>query len=137
MNLGSLFIKKLNFLFLLILISSGYCLASEKSLPERIDSMTLLLAETEDPVKHIDLLNEISYQYRRIDPEKVLEYAKKAKTLSKLHNYRRGLAKAYNRLGIGYHRLNVDRDTSIHYYLKSIEIAKEVGEHYTLSLIHI
>ncbi len=112
---------------LLCIASSGLAQTYE----ETIDSLFLVLNETADPQREVDLLNEISYAYRRISVKKMIEFAQQAKDAAIESNYKAGLAVAFKNLGNGHYKIGSPPDTSTSYYEKALLTAQEIGDHYT------
>jgi len=104
---------------------------AQSSFEVQVDSLLNLLEKTSKVKTKIDLLNEISYTYRRIQPEKVIEYAIKAQKLAIQNNYIQGEAIAYKNLGIGHYKLGSSRDSIVNFYKMAIEKAKIVEDFYT------
>lgn len=97
-----------------------------------------------DPYQRIDVLNDLSYAYRRINPDSVMKYAELAIELSEEREYLRGLAYGNKNKGIALYKLGEDPDTIISYYEKASVYAQRVNDHYTqaaclnnIALIHI
>lgn len=112
---------------LLLTASSGLAQTYE----ETIDSLLLVLNEIADPQEEVDLLNEISYAYRRISVKKMIEFAEQAKDAAIEADYKAGLAVAFKNLGNGHYKIGSPPDTSTSYYEKAMLSAQEIGDHYT------
>lgn len=102
-----------------------------------IDSLKNVLAYTNESNTQIDLLNEISYNYRRITPDSVLYYAQLAIHKSQKIGYKKGEALGYKNLGVAHYKLTPEIDTALHYYLQAIDLAEEINELYTLTASHL
>ena len=100
---------------------------------EKIDSLHQLLEAETIPTKKVDLLNEISYAYRRLYPEKIYEYALKAEKLAEEIEYIKGVAIANKNIGIAHFKKGSGRDTIIYYYQKATEYAAQVEDYYTMA----
>ncbi len=93
-----------------------------------------LIEELEHPASiedKVDLLNEISYQFRRTESEQILFYAKQAAALAHDIAYVKGESKALKNIGIGHFKKGSSSDTIIYYYNKSIQLAEEVEDYET------
>ena len=121
---------KTTLLFCFTLMLSRHMLIGQ-SYQQTIDSLQVLLIQSQDTVR-VDLLNELSYNFRRIAPDSVLKYARQAKLLAKSLAYHKGEAIAHKNLGIGnYKKLNVPPDTIIYHYQKAIKLAELANDYYT------
>lgn len=96
-----------------------------------IDSMLSAYEAETDAHKQVDLLNEISYAYRRLTPDSVMLYADRALALAKELEYKEGLAFGYKNKGIGFYKYGLASDTIIYYYQKAIYYAEQVNDYYT------
>lgn len=84
---------------LLLLFCSGLLYTGVFAQKQRtIDSLILAIKSTKDTAL-VDVYNELSYEYKKIDIEKTLLYADTAITKSKKINYTRGLGFAYANRG--------------------------------------
>lgn len=95
------------------------------------DSLLLVLEQSQGKEQQVDLLNEISYAYRRVSPEKVLEYAQQAAELAQQIQHKKGESIAHKNMGIAYYKMGVHQDTIVWYYQKAIDIAEEIDDYYT------
>ncbi len=78
----------------------------------------------------VDLLNDLSYAYRRSSPAKIDTFAQKALHLAKELDYLKGKAMAYKNLGIAGYKLGNNPDTTIALYQKCYELSKIGGDYY-------
>ncbi len=95
------------------------------------DSLQQMLSTTIIGKDRVDLLNEISYNFRRTSPENVLHFAKKAESIAHKINYQKGLCIAYKNMGIAYYKLGKPINLTSNYYQLAISIAEEIGDYYT------
>lgn len=116
------------FIFLFSIFASS---GKAQTFEEITDSLVQLLPQTHNNFKRIDLLNEISYAFRRISTKKVLEYGRIAYTEAMKVEYIQGAAIAKKNIGIGYYKEGAHSDTIINSYKESIELAKMVDDYYT------
>lgn len=122
-------LRKKNVLFLIILLlqTSSY----GQSYQNTIDSLIIVLQTTQTPSQKVDLLNEISYAYRRTSPKKVNEYAQKAEQLSTQIQYKKGEAIANKNIGIALYKMGAQRDSIVRHFQKAIDIAEKIDDYYT------
>lgn len=121
---------------IVVLLITGTFLLPTSSLlaqtyEETIDSLLVVLNENSNPHKQVDLLNEISYAYRRISVKKMIDFAQQAKNAAIDADYKAGLAVAFKNLGNGHYKIGSPPDTSNTYYKKALLTAQEIGDHYT------
>ncbi len=104
---------------------------SAQTFQEVADSLVNLLEHIEEPRERVDMLNEISYAYRRIGAQEVYDYGKKAYNLAQEIGYTKGAAVARKNQGISHHKKNSPVDTIKYYYLEAIRLAESCNEYYT------
>lgn len=68
----------------------------------RIDSMLKLLSEVKDDTSKVKLLNNISFIYFTVNPEKGIHLGEQGQALAQKLNWKKGLAGAYHSLGANY-----------------------------------
>ena len=87
----------------------------------------------ENPQIQVNLMNNISFAYRRISPSRSLEYAERAQYLAtKIHD-EHGLAIAYKHIGNYHIERNTPIDTTLSYFQKSIDLAHCLSDYYTVA----
>jgi tetratricopeptide (TPR) repeat protein len=89
------------------------------------DSLQNALATAEGELK-VKTLNELFRAYTNSDPVKALEYAQQALELAKEINDQKGMAAAYNNLGVSY-RSHGALDNALEYYIKSLQIYETIN----------
>ncbi len=93
----------------------------------KIDSLQNLLDHhSQVDTVRVNLLNEIASSSRHSEPEKSLNYAEEALKLANKINYKKGIADAFNFIGLVY----TDQDnyaSALEYYHKSLKLAEEIG----------
>ena len=94
---------------------------------KHIDSLIVKLATTENDTSKVNLLNKIATDVFFVNYEMILEYAGKALELSKDIRYKKGIAEAYNNIGI-YYRSKGVYDLAIDYFFNSLEIMEEIND---------
>lgn len=98
---------------------------------ETIDSLLVEYNQSQNPRQKVDRLNEISYAYRRVSVDKMIDFAQQAKVMAMAVNYKPGLAVAFKNIGNAHYKAGSAPDTINYYYRNAISVAKEVGDHYT------
>jgi signal transduction histidine kinase/tetratricopeptide (TPR) repeat protein len=88
-----------------------------------IDSLEKVVRKQEDTTL-IKTYNELTWHYRTVDQNKAIDYANKAIALSLRYKFDKGIAQAYNDLGIIYYDKQ-NFDTAIVLYNKAFEIRKK------------
>ena len=91
-----------------------------------LDSLEKLLPIQKDSLL-VQTYNELTWQYRMVDRDKAVRYGKLAITLGEKINYKKGIAQAFNDLGIIYFDKE-NYDTAIALYARSAEIRKELKD---------
>lgn len=79
----------------------------------------------------VNLLNELSYAYRRNNPVKIDSFAKAALRLAEELNYTKGKGIAYKNLAIAEYKLGGNNQHIIATYEQAIAWAKKANDHYT------
>ncbi len=110
-------------LFLLVYIGISLDICAEESV---LDNLHRKLKNASIPEK-VEVYNQLSRYYLTSDAEKAVMYAGKALNLAKDLNDKKGEAKAYGNLGMGYYFLS-DYDELLEYYKKSLSAYKSIGD---------
>ncbi len=92
-----------------------------------IDSLTNRLQSTESDTARINLLNHIASEIFFSNPDEIYNYAHDALEMSEDIGYRRGIAQAYNNLGI-YYRVKGIYDKAIDYFFHSLQISEDLDD---------
>ena len=79
----------------------------------------------------VNLLNDLSYAYRRNDPMKIDSFARVALRLAEELGYAKGKGIAYKNLGSAEYKLSGSIDKIIEHYRKSIFWSKQANDYYT------
>lgn len=114
--------------FVLPLLLFGICsnhIAAQKNKPV-IDSLEKLAGEQKDS-QLVKIYNDLTWEYRLVNREKAIAYGFKAIEQAKKTNYPKGLAQAYNDLGI----LLYDQekyDSAISFYKQSGKIREQLND---------
>lgn len=104
------------FLCLLIYISNAHAQSNQPV----IDSLEKLIPSQKDSVL-VGTYNELTWQYRMVDRDKAIAYGNKAIELGSKINFLKGVAQAYNDLGIIFYDKEA-YDSAIILYNKALEI---------------
>lgn len=99
---------------------------------QEIDSLKSQIQYTTSNTKKVDLLNDLSYSFRRISPDSISYYANQALDLSESENYILGQSIAYKNLGIAGFKEAKDYQKTIQHYEKSMELAYITEDYYTV-----
>lgn len=103
----------------------------QSSMDKKADSLILLLPSVKDSIVKVDLLNEISYAYRRTNFEKILTYALQAKALAIQEGYKKGEAIAFKNIGISKLKSGVRHDSVVYFFQTAADLAAEIEDYYT------
>ncbi|MEL7021530.1 MAG: tetratricopeptide repeat protein, partial [Bacteroidota bacterium] len=101
-----------------------------------VDSLLQLLPAQTTSDARVDLLNEISYAYRRVAPEQTLVYGRLALALADSTGYLKGQSIAAKNIGIGQYLTSAPVDSILSYYYQSIEIAEQIDDYYTQAAVN-
>lgn len=92
-----------------------------------IDSLHRIILTAKDDTNKAKLLYTLSYQYHLSNPDSGISIGNKALALSQKLNWKFGMGKSYNIIGINYGFGKSNQDVAIDYYLKSKAIMEEIG----------
>lgn len=97
-----------------------------------VDSLQQQLRQASDDSLKVDLLNQISYSFRRSRTvDSIQSYAHWALLLAKKTNYLKGQAVALKNIGIYHYKITSPTDTIRHYYEQSRLFAERANDYYT------
>ena len=113
------FFKIYYLIFFFGVLLSGHC---QESIP--IDTLKNKLNRSKDVIDRINLLNQIAAELLYVNSDDIYDYAMEALDISKKKNYTRGIAEAYNNLGI-YYRAKGVYGQAIDYFFTSLDIMEE------------
>lgn len=106
--------------------------AQAQSYDEIITNLESQIKEyTVQDTQRVNILNKLSYAYRRNDPIKIDSFARAALQLSEQLNYAKGKGIAYKNLAIGQHKLSGSVAEIMEFLKKAIFWAKAANDHYT------
>jgi len=115
--------RKLTLIFLAMVLCLGINAQNQK----HIDSLLLQLEMDIADTTRVNLLNKIAGDLYYLNHDQILEYSQKALELSEDFNYSKGIAEAYNNLGI-YYRSKGMYDLAIDYFFNSLEIMEQIKD---------
>ena len=116
---------------LLSLWSTGNFNSTAQTYQQQSDSLFTLLDTVQHAERRIDLLNEISYNFRRLSPDSVIRYAQQALEEAEAISYKNGEAIACKNMGIALYKTGLKLDEAILYYDRAIRVAAEIEDYYT------
>ena len=99
-----------------------------------IDSMLKIVATQKDSIK-VKTYNELTWQYRNIDREKAIRYGNYALELGTTLHFDKGVAQAYNDMGIIYFDM-ANFSKALQFYNKAFEIRKRQNDTKGMAALH-
>lgn len=127
------FMKHLwNVLLVAYVLSASPCLAQTKKQLLNIDSLETLLQAPLSDSNRVKIFNELAWLYRNSNYETSLTYGTKAKDIARRIGYKKGLATAYNRVGL-IHKSKGEDDLALGYYRQALVIEKDINHQYGIS----
>ena len=116
--------KKLISILIVCFVLTGY---SKAQLSPMIDSLLVKLNSTQSDTSRVNILNQIASEVFYVNPDDIKSYADQALELSESIGYKRGIAQAYNNLGIYYRGLGI-YDKAIDYFFHSLDIMESLND---------
>ncbi|NAS10522.1 tetratricopeptide repeat protein [Poritiphilus flavus] len=113
---------------LLSIVFLNLCLFSNAQKTERLDSLLQAYTLHKEDSSKVNTIGKLFNEYLYNDQVKAKEYAFEELNLSKKINFQKGVARASYHIGIHYNNIG-DRDSSMHFYEKSLEKYRELGLH--------
>lgn len=92
-----------------------------------IDSLRAVVRLAKEDTSTIRLMNEMAYEYRLVQPDTGLAYGKRALALAQKADWKPGIARSYNCIGINYYMLS-DADSSLKYHWKALDTYRRLGD---------
>jgi tetratricopeptide (TPR) repeat protein len=92
-----------------------------------LDSLIKSLSNPMDDIAKVNLLNKIASDIFFIETDSMYSFANKALEIAENIDYKKGIAEAYNNLGI-YYRENGLYDEASKYHFRSLEIMESIGD---------
>jgi len=118
--------NKMRSLLFFLLIS--FCVENKCVAQGRIiDSLRAVLRLSKEDSSTARLLDEIAYEYRIKQPDTGLAYGERALLLAEKANWKSGMARSYNCIGINYYMLS-DADSSLKYHQKALGSYQQLGD---------
>lgn len=108
---------KAAFSLLLLLSLSAF---SQNAAQKHIDSLLLVLPKVKDGISKVEILNELSYSYKKNNSDKAKDYALEALAVAQKIKYDDGIAVSYARLGAIYFK-KLDLQKATFYFDKSLQ----------------
>ncbi len=115
----------------LLLISLCPKVSLAQTYQETIDSLIQQLPTINEGEAHVDLLNAISYNNRRISGDSTLKYGRLAHTAAIKAGYIKGQSIAHKNMGIGFYKMSASKDSMVYHYEKAIELAEIINDYAT------
>ncbi len=112
---------------LLIAVHLPFASVAQKQGQERIDSLIALLPAMAEDSSKVKMLEEISYSYYSIDPDEGVKYGRGSLELAQKLGWEKGMAQAYNTIGINYGYGKSDYPNALDNYLKALAISERMG----------
>ena len=120
------------FLVILLLLPCIFCNAQTTS--PLIDSLEKLVPVQKDS-SLVQTYNELTWQYRLVDREKAISYGNKAIEKGRQINYLKGVAQAYNDLGIIFYDKE-NYDTAIQLYQQAMQIRQQLNDNLGIAKLY-
>src|SRR5689334_22518160 len=120
---------KLTWLILIFYCFSPSLQAQPKQGQKRIDSLLSVLPNANADTNEVNILNELATEYNIVDPEKGIQYANEALTLSKKLNWQFGEMQANQALSVNYINKN-DYPKALEVTLTALKIAEQTKDIY-------
>ncbi|MCB2220802.1 MAG: tetratricopeptide repeat protein [Bacteroidetes bacterium] len=92
-----------------------------------LDSLTNRLMQVENDTARVNILNQLASEVFFTDPDEIIDYAESALKISEEIDYQKGIAQAYNNLGI-YYRVKGIYEKAIDYFFHSLEIMEDLND---------
>lgn len=127
--------KYVFFLFSLLFNTAGIDLFGQVS-SSSISDLRAALADAQHAENRIDLLNDLSYAYRRKSLDSLHYFAKLALAEAKKNDYKKGLLLAYKHLGIYTYKKGLSIDTTLALNQKALRYAIEIDDNYNQAALY-
>ena len=109
------------------LVLSHLVSKAQKQGQTRIDSLILILSSLKEDSTTVKILEEISFISYAINPQQGLKYGFESLQLAQQIKWDKGIAQAFNTIGINYGFGLSDYPNALKYYLKSLAIREKMG----------
>jgi class 3 adenylate cyclase len=118
--------KKIIWIVVLLMIGSSSAMLAQKKGQERVDSLLTELTMAQPDTNKALLLSAISFTYYELGvPAPALRYAEETMAFSRQLSWKRGIAKAYNNLGLSY-QLSGDGSKAMEQFEKAYTLYTEL-----------
>ena len=118
----------LKFLLILLLafgmVRNGYAQKQGQTL---IDSLLQELPKAKEDTNKVNLLNDLSSDYKRINPDEGIKYGQMGLELAAKLDWKKGIANANNRIGLNYISKS-DNPKAFEYCQRAIKLYEELGD---------
>ncbi|HEX8530580.1 MAG TPA: tetratricopeptide repeat protein, partial [Cytophagales bacterium] len=91
-----------------------------------VDSLLHQLKQVRD-TSRVNVLNQLSFQFKGRDPVRSMTYARQAAALSRQLDFPRGLAYAYNHIGAGHSNLN-QYPEAITWFTRALTLYRQLAD---------
>jgi two-component system NtrC family sensor kinase len=125
--------KTKTILFLAFFMIAFHALSQKQGQP-RIDSLLQRLAGSKEDTNKVKLLNDLSFTYCTINSDEGIKFGMQCLSLAGRLQWKPGIAKAYDVLGMNYHFGKADYPRALDYYLKSLKISEEVNDKHRMAM---
>ena len=117
-------------ILLFIILNVGMSLQSlaQKQGQSRIDSLQALLPIAKEDTSKVNLLNDLSFTFYSINPDEGIYYGKQGLELAEKLNWKKGMARANNVIGVNYGFGKSDYPDLLKYDLISLKIYEELED---------
>lgn len=112
--------KKSILLFLLLVFGTA------AQAQNKLDSLHAALRVSGHDTSRVNLLDQLSFRYSRIDPDKGLEYAQQALDAAEELGWKKGIAAAHSDFGINYEAKGI-HSLAVYYHEKALRSYTELG----------
>lgn len=125
--------KKISLLFSCFIVLASPTLTAQKN-KATIDSLEQLLSSQKDSLL-VQTLNELTWQYRLVDKDKAIAYGNRAVATGRQIKFDKGIAQAFNDLGIIYFDKE-EYDTAILLYNNAIKMRQQLKDEKGIAKLH-
>jgi class 3 adenylate cyclase/lipopolysaccharide biosynthesis regulator YciM len=122
----------LKYITILVLLVANLQANAQLQGQARLDSLEAELSNAKGDTNHVRLLNMISFEYYRINPNKGSIYAEKGLTVAKEIDWERGKAISYTALAIN-NDVRGETSKALKYFHKALKIREELGNKYGIA----
>jgi len=113
----------------LIICAIPLCFSLSFGNGNTVDSLLNELKSAKEDTIKIRLFLDISWEYHTSKPQQTIAFAQRAYDLSRIINYKKGEASAFNQMGIGYD-IQGELDKAMEYYEAASRLAEELNDSY-------